>query len=67
MKNPTLSIPDVLQEISQKLAHFEALRELLFRPVRHLSFESILAHLWPQNRKVFTPMLRALLYIDIGC
>ena len=64
MKNPTLSFPDVLQEMSQKLAHFEALRELLFRPVRHLFFESILAHLRPQSRKVFAPVPRAFSYID---
>ena len=65
MKNPTLPFPDVLQEMSRKQAHFEALRPLLFRPVRHLFFESILAPLRRGCRKVFTPVLRALLYIDI--
>ena len=64
MKNPTLFLPDVLQEMSQKLAHFEALRDVLFRLFWHLFFESILAPLRRGCRKVFPPMLRALLYID---
>ena len=65
MTNPTLFLPDVLQEMSQKLAHFDALRDVLFRLFWHLFFESILAPLRRGCRKVFPPMLRALLYIDI--
>ena len=35
MQNPTLFLPGVRQEVFQKLTHFEALRDLIFRLIRH--------------------------------